>query len=104
MPNVPGTDPDGGRYRCFCPNENEPAVAGRVYTDSDAECAEIAAARYALFFAKRFLATDYMPATPRVLLVRVLEGRTSRDVTVGVQPSKASLWGWRAVSIEGAAT
>ncbi len=55
-----------------------------------------------LSFAKRALLADYMKVTPRVLLVRVVEGRASRDVTVAVQPSKTSLWGWRAVGIEGA--
>lgn len=81
-------------YLAWCPEEGDRPEDGRGYTFDEAESAEVAAARYALFFAKRFCSDE-----PAVLRVHVRDA--SAEVTVvevGVDLGRG-LWQWRVTSL-----
>ena len=84
-------------YHCHCPMHGDECEDGKDYTEDDAECAEIAAARYALFFAKRFIASATGVA---YMFVTVTWGDgQSEEVRVDVKQDAETLWGWRVCGI-----
>lgn len=69
---------------------------GRDYPDDSAECAEIAAARYALCFTKRFVNLTVRSAYVFVVVTWGEENRGHTiEVRVDVKQDSEAPWGWR---------
>lgn len=84
-------------FHAWCPGDEAPED-GRSFTDEQAESPEIAAARYALLFAKNWL------DEPRDLAIAIRsEDGHERQVRVRVEPHPSGVWGWRVALVEAVA-